>query len=309
MSKKLFRTAMDDEVGCPVARPVEGVLSLEQLETFHKDGYLLIENFLTDSECDTLKDACHRVIGKADFSDIPKVIFDTVEHKQVSGERSTEYFIKSVDKVRYFFEEGVFAADGKLNCPKEKSLNKIGHALHDLVPEFKTVTFSDKIKGIMKSLELKKPAIIQSMYIFKQPRIGGVVTPHRDSTFMYTEPMTLYGIWIALEDACIDNGCMWFVPGSHQQGASFRFLKTETDSGIVTAFEGEAPQNKPEEYIATPVKKGGMVLIHGDVVHKSEHNHSDRSRNIYTFNVFDAASSSYSPQNWAQPAELFTLLY
>ena len=280
-------------------------LSPNQLHRFHEDGYLLIENFLTDAECDSLKDACSRIIKNADFSSIPKVIFDTVEHKQATE----EYFIRSADKVRFFFEEGVFTEDGKLNCPKEKSLNKIGHALHNLVPEFKEVTLGDKVKGIVKSLQMKKPAVIQSMYIFKQPKTGGVVLPHRDSSFMYTEPMKLYGIWIALEDACVDNGCMWFVPGSHQQGSSFRFLRTDTESGIVTSFEGKRPQNKPEEYAAIPVKKGGLVLIHGDVVHKSEHNHSDRSRHIYTFNFYDASSTTYSPQNWAQPPEAFSVIY
>ena len=56
-----------------------------------------------------------------------------------------------------------------------------------------------------------------------------------------------------------------------------------------TAFEGQQPQIKPEEYaweyVVAPVKKGGLVIIHGDVVHKSEQNHSDRSRHVYTFNV------------------------
>ena len=285
---------------------MDGTISSEQVKRFQEDGYLIVENFLTDSECETLKGACHRVVQDADLSDIPKVIFDTVKRTQATE----EYFLRSADKVRFFFEEGVFAEDGKLNCPKEKSLNKIGHALHNLVPEFKEVTFSDKVKGIAKSLELKKPAVVQSMYIFKQPKIGGVVMPHRDSTFTYTEPMELYGLWIALEDACIDNACLWFVPGSHREGTSLRFLRTDTESGIVTGFEGEGPRNKPEEYVATPVKKGGLVLIHGDVVHKSEQNYSDRSRHIYTFHLFDTASATWSPQNWLQPTEEpFAMLY
>ena len=285
---------------------MDGILSSEEVEKFHKDGYLIIEQFLTDAECNSLKDACHRIVGEADFSQHPKVTFDTKVNKQ----GSEEYFITSGDKVRFFFEEGVVASDGQLNCPKEKSLNKIGHALHNLVPEFKKVTFGDKVKGIAKSLELKKPAVVQSMYIFKQPKIGGTVTPHRDSSFLYTEPLRLYGIWIALEDACVDNGCLWFVPGSHHEGTSLRMVRKETDSGVTTVLEGKGPQNKSEEYVATPVKKGGLILIHGDVVHKSEQNHSDRSRHIYTFHLFDTATSTWSPQNWLQPTkEPFTLLY
>ena len=121
--------------------------------------------------------------------------------------------------------------------------------------------------------------------------------------------MRLYGIWIALEDASVDNGCLWFVPGSHDQGTSLRLLRKETEGGITTVLEGQTPQNKPEEFIATPVKKGDLILIHGDVVHKSEQNYSDRSRNIYTFHLFDTASATWSPQNWLQPTEPFTLLY
>ena len=120
----------------------------------------------------------------------------------------------------------------------------------------------------------------------------------------------MYEVWIALEDACVDNGCLWFVPGSHQEGTSLRLLRKETESGITTVLEGQKPQNKPEEFIATPVKKGDLILIHGDVVHKSEQNQSDRSRNIYTFHLFDTASATWSPQNWLQPTEEpFTLLY
>ena len=284
---------------------LEGALSSEQVDRFNEDGYLLVQNFLTHSECDAFRDACHRIIKDANFTDIPKVIFNTVKHQQARE----EYFMRSADKVRFFFEENVFTEDGELNCPKEKSLNKIGHALHDLVPEFKQVTYSNKMKGLFKSLQLKKPAIIQSMYIFKQPKIGGEVVPHKDSSFMYTEPTKLHGVWIALEDAEVDNGCMWFVPGSHREGTSYRFLRNDTESRIVTAFEGQGPQNKPEEYVVVPVKKGSLVVIHGDVVHKSEQNHSDRSRHVYTFNVYDTAMATYSPQNWAQPAESFSLLY
>ena len=55
------------------------------------------------------------------------------------------------------------------------------------------------------------------MYIFKQPNIGGEVTCHQDSTFLYTEPIDIVGLWFALEDATIENGCLWAIPGGHRQ--------------------------------------------------------------------------------------------
>ena len=149
-----------------------------------------------------------------------------------------------------------------LNCPKERPLNKLGHAQHDLVvlvPEFREVAYSDKIKNLSRSLGMKKPAVIQSMYIFKQPKIGGTVAPHRESTFMDTDPMLLYGVWIALEDASVDNGCLWYVPGSHKEKTALRFVRKATETGGVTSvFEGQPPDNKPEEYVAVP---GGFIQI------------------------------------------------
>lgn len=42
------------------------------------------------------------------------------------------------------------------------------------------------------------------------------VTPHQDATFLHTEPLgRILGFWIALEDATQENGCLWFIPGSH----------------------------------------------------------------------------------------------
>jgi len=284
-----------------------GSLSASELKKFHTDGCLLVDNFLTHSECDILKDACLRVIRDADLSEHAQVTFDSVNDKKLATE---EYLLTSGDKVRFFFEKGVFNSDGQLNCPKERSVNKLGHALHDLIPEFKQVTYSEKVKNLARSLKLKKPAIIQSMYIFKQPKIGGTVTPHRDSTFMDTYPALLYGVWIALEDASLDNGCLWYVPGSQKEKTSLRLVRKTTETGGVTSvYEGQPPDNKPEEYVAIPVKKGSMVIIHGEVVHKSEQNHSEKSRNVYTFNFYDATDAAWSPNNWLQTEKPLSTLY
>jgi phytanoyl-CoA hydroxylase len=50
------------------------------------------------------------------------------------------------------------------------------------------------------------------MYIFKQPRIGGEVTCHQDSAFLYNDPISIAGLWFALEDATTENGCLWAIP-------------------------------------------------------------------------------------------------
>ena len=49
--------------------------------------------------------------------------------------------------------------------------------------------------------------------VLQQPRIGGEVSVHQDSTFLYTDPLTVVGLWIALEDATKENGCLWSIKG------------------------------------------------------------------------------------------------
>ena len=63
---------------------------------------------------------------------------------------------------------------------------------------------------------------LQSMLIFKQPFVGGEVVPHQDSCFVTTDPLSCVGIWLALEDATQENGCLWTLPGA--LAAKYRLL-------------------------------------------------------------------------------------
>jgi phytanoyl-CoA hydroxylase len=64
------------------------------------------------------------------------------------------------------------------------------------------------------------------MYIFKQPLIGDAVTSHQDSTFLHTTPRTTcLGLWLALQDATLENGCLWARPGSHLEPVRRQFVR------------------------------------------------------------------------------------
>lgn len=284
-------------------------LTPEETQKFHRDGYLLVEDFLTTEQCECLRSRAFEIVEEANFAQHPTVTFSTKSNEQKHAK--TDYFITSGDKIRFFFEEGSTDDNGKLTLAPKMALNKMGHALHALDPQFKGVTFGDGIKNIAKSLNLRSPCVVQSMVIFKPPKIGGVVKQHQDSSFLYTSPMNLLGFWIALEDADLENGCMWFAPGSHKSGIAGRLKRQYKDGNLDTVYEGEAPDTKPEEFVAVPVRKGSLVLIHGEVVHKSGANSSDRSRNIYTFHLYDAGTSLWSEDNWLQPTQglSFPFLY
>ena len=220
-------------------------------------------------------------------------IFTTREQSRIAD----EYFLSSSDKIHFFFEEQAFLTDGTLRQSKEQSINKIGHALHDLDPVFREFSRSLKIKDLTDDLRLAKPVLIQSMYIFKQPNIGGEVNCHQDSTFLYNEPISIAGLWFALEDATITNGCLWAIPGGHRRGLKSRWIRNSTGR---MEFETYDPSPWLEdELVPLEVSKGTLIVLHGLLPHRSRKNKSTRSRHAYTLHVM-SGSSVYPANNWLQ---------
>lgn len=65
-------------------------------------------------------------------------------------------------------------------------------------------------------------------------------------------------------------------------------------------YEKAMPKFPKEDFIPCPVKKGSLVIIHGLVVHQSEHNRGNKSRHAYTFHIVETQNVKYSPENWLQ---------
>ncbi len=107
------------------------------------------------------------------------VIFSTTGQQQLDD----SYFSESGDKIRFFMEADAFLEDGGLRQSKEHSLNKMGHAMHDLDPVFDAFSRTPELAAVAQSVGFERPAVLQSMYIFKPPNIGGEVVCHQDSTF------------------------------------------------------------------------------------------------------------------------------
>ena len=214
--------------------------------------------------------------------------------------------------MRCFFEERAFKPDGSLVAPKEKCINKVGHNLHVLVPEFKAVSLDDpRVAGVCRSLGMRHPLVAQSMYIFKQPGIGGAVLPHVDGAFLYTEPQSVVGLWWPLEACTTTNGCLWVVPGSHRRPVS-RVFRRGPPGGPATEFFPEAAVPFDlQGAVPVEMKAGGMVVLHAAVVHYSEENHSNLSRHAYSIHVIEGAPGfEYSARNWLRPGpEGFPALY
>ncbi|KAJ2549905.1 hypothetical protein EV175_004268 [Coemansia sp. RSA 1933] len=286
-------------------------LSEDKLGEFARDGCAVIEGFLSESEIAELQQRIGEMLEGYNASEHPAISFETGQ--------STQYFFESSDKISYFLEND------------KQAVNKIGHGLHILEPVFKKLTHSAKVKQIAAQLGYKDPRVLQSMVICKQPGVGGAVPLHQDSTFLFTEPLSACGFWLALEDCTQENGCLEYVPGSHRTAAvERRFVRTQDDAGTEMVdiapvayhsshlpsldeahYCGSQKGDKPESNSGTPktdsdtpcmpieVSAGALVLIHGQVLHKSAHNHSAKSRWIYTFHIIEGGCG-YDRRNWLQ---------
>ena len=266
------------------------LLTQKQLTSYKQDGYLVFENFVNHDACDQLRTRSAELIDQFDASELIS-IFTTHEQNRIAD----AYFLNSGDKIRFFFEENAFNPDGSLKQDKAHSINKIGHALHDLDPVFDRFSRTTKLKELVHDLGIHDPRLLQSMYIFKQPNIGGEVNCHQDSTFLYTDPIDMVGLWFSLEDATIENGCLWAIPGGHKRGLKSRWVRAENGGMEFVTYDA---QPWPEdELVPLEVKKGSLILLDGLLPHRSHENRSTRSRHAYTLHVI-SANSKYPADNW-----------
>jgi phytanoyl-CoA hydroxylase len=267
-----------------------------QKAQYQQDGYLVLPHFKSAADIAALRARAAQIVDAFDPSESMAVFTTKEQDRNVD-----DYFMGSADTVRCFFEEEAFGADGQLKQDKSLSINKIGHAMHDLDPVFNSFSRGPAMAQLAADLGLAQAQIWQSMYIFKQPGIGGEVRWHQDATFFDTTPMTVTTFWFALEDANKSNGCLWVEPGGHRGPLRERFVKAGDESHAAASIEKLDTTPWPDNSTAVPVEvaAGTLVVFHGLLPHYSAPNRSPVSRHAYTLHATDGRSV-YSARNWLQ---------
>lgn len=279
-------------------------LSPQQLATFDSEGVICLPDFFSAEQVAAMLSRSHQLLSDLDLSTHPRTQFKTGENDHI-GE---QYFFDSADKVSFFFDTDAFDESGNLRFAKEKAVNKIGHGLHLHDQLFHQMTFTADIRGVARSLAMKDPRVLQSMLIFKNPAANvdsrdNAVPLHTDGTFLFTNPQSAIGFWIALEDCTIDNGCLSYNPGTHKTvPLTKRFVKVDGGKrgcNFIDLPHGPVPEDHAEDYRYVECKAGSLVLIHNSVLHKSEKNSLTLSRYAYAFHVIEG-TAEYDELNWLQ---------
>jgi phytanoyl-CoA hydroxylase len=253
-----------------------------------------------------------------------------------------DYFLESSSKVHFFAEPTALADQGnkelkpEYQSDKMSALNKSGHAMHIIPGAFQIYTKSDKIRDLVLDLGWKDPVVPQSMYIFKQKHIGGSVSSHQDSTFLYTSPkQSCLGLWLALHDATLENGCLWVRPGSHWESTRRQFKRNPEHFGdeaikmrsneakgdtsapklIMEDIEGakQVPWNGAVPsggydalfeagFVPVECKAGDLLAFNGELDHLSLPNFSDKPRHTFQLHLVEGekAGVTWSKGNWLQ---------
>ncbi|XP_053202928.1 phytanoyl-CoA dioxygenase domain-containing protein 1-like [Panonychus citri] len=272
----------------------------KELADYGKNGFAVIDNFLTPEEVKMLMDEAKSLIDNLDLS----------EHRLCaipgSPQQTTDYYFASAGKANFFFEPKAFDGEGNLILPREKCVMKLGHGLHLGNKTFGSIGHTDRVRAIMKGIGYVEPAIVQGMLIFKHPRVGSEVTPHKDTEFLFSEPVDkVCALWIALTDVVRENGCLEVIPGSHVDSAHRRYIRTDDETGSRAEFNGPVKEYEDSAFVPVLVPKGSCLVFDGKLVHRSKSNLSDKPRPAYVIHFTDEHETKWSPDCWLQLSKPF----
>ncbi|KAA8575010.1 hypothetical protein MFRU_002g03580 [Monilinia fructicola] len=284
----------------------KGRLSDEQLQFWKDNGYLIIPNALSTVQKDLLLKNVHDAAGT-----LARGGERVQKHSYLPGQES---YVHPSGRAIATLTEYAFKPD----IEPLKRIQRLGCGIHRVIPAFRNAILTPFHSELAKSLGYEDPRIIQSLIIVKAAEVGARVVPHQDGCSGFTDPPSCTTFWYALEDCTTENGCLAVAPGSHRTQPITRRCRMDKDGRpeffnldrpVFAELEGvsdAAPSGKGEsgefQYKKLEVEAGSLVLMHGNLMHTSEANHSSKSRVAFNFNVVEG-KLAWLADNYLQPYE------
>ena len=157
----------------------------------------------------------------------------------------------------------------------------------------KTTTEHPGIVAALRRLLGEAPVLFQEMALLKPPHIGREKPWHQDCAYFDLPLETpVVAIWIALEEATPQNGCLHLIPGSHRSGPMPHFKRRDwqiCDADVAV-----------DRGVMVPLKPGGCLFWHGLLHHGSPPNHSSLSRRALQYHYKPASAGEISREERLQ---------
>lgn len=153
----------------------------------------------------------------------------------------------------------------------------------DYDERLRALAYHPQLQALMSRMLGETPALYQDMALIKPPRIGREKPWHQDHAYFDLPLATpVVGVWIALDEATTENGCMVVYPGSHRQGPVVHFQRR--DWQICDTYD------RPGGALAVPLKSGGALFFTSLLHHGTPANRSTRRRRAVQFHYAPASA-------------------
>ncbi|QGQ98426.1 phytanoyl-CoA dioxygenase family protein [Paenibacillus psychroresistens] len=233
-------------------------LQAEHLQNYRRDGFLSIDSLLEQPIVDS-------------------AIEGVMELGFVDRKGAKLQFIKSEKELKTLEE-------------KELALRKISEFVEE-DERLKAVAYHPEILNVIRQIFGEEPKLIQDMALLKPPHGGGEKPWHQDMAYgNLTYTKAVIGVWIALDEADVNNGCMHVIPRSHQEGATPHYAIRDWQLCDI--------QVPVERDVIVPLKPGGVLFFHGMLYHGTPSNFSNKQRRALQFHYAPASSERVGPHEY-----------
>jgi len=259
---------------------INNQLNASQLNEFHEEGYFAVEQLLTKSELMDSRAAIRELVLR--YASDPGV----AELREPADPSGRVQF-RSRRGPCYFELESGFRPD--LADPEtiELKVRKLMWFEEEAAVFRKIAKEHETLNGVTESVLGPRPELFQSMALIKPPFVGSAKPWHQDNAYFSVTPLdAVIGVWIALDDATVENGCMHVIPGAHREGA--RRHHHDRDCEIATELL------PAERAIPIELPAGGALFFYGMLPHETPANRTPHRRRALQFH-YHAANARKVP--------------
>lgn len=242
-------------------------LSEAQIAQYARDGFIALEDVLSPDEVEEARNSLSNLV-------------DTLrENRKTLCNSYGEMWAAPDSRFKIQFERAAMP-EGDADPDLELKVRK----LHDFVGVDDNLTFlaksQERIQGVLSGLIGRNPLLMQDMALVKPPFYGSEKPWHQDDAYFKVAPLeAVCGVWIALDEAVADNGCMHVLRGGHHIGA----LRHYHGSDCEITPDRLSEKMDVRDTVAVPLQPGGAIFFSGILPHFTPPNHSAQRRRALQF--------------------------